>query len=297
MIQEPAIRIKLREKTIADAMSAPSDEISQRVAAIVQRFQEYLRSTQPEVLTSTAIPWVEVTQAPTLHSGLGTGTQLALATTLALSAWYESDLSIPQCAMIAKRGRRSAVGTYGFYSGGLILDGGNTLDLKEEHPSRVLGTVRGRYNVPAEWRIVLMSPSKSSERVEGTEEETRFSECPAPDELLVEQLESLLEHELVPALEQANFESFAECVTRYNHDAGMLFAAVQGGPYHGPDITQLVQTIQGIGVYGVGQSSWGPTVFAICKDIEHAQGLVHALGNQVSASQIVEPLNRPASLS
>jgi predicted sugar kinase len=42
----------------------------------------------------------------------------------------------------------------------------------------------------------------------------------------------------------------------------MLFASVQGGSYNGLEVASTIATLQAMGVQGVGQSSWGPGVFA-----------------------------------
>ena len=50
-----------------------------------------------------------------------------------------------------------------------------------------------------------------------------------------------------------------------NARAGDAFAAAQGGRYAAPAVTALVARLRGLGVKGVGQSSWGPTVFAVVR--------------------------------
>ena len=69
----------------------------------------------------------------------------------------------------------------------------------------------------------------------------------------------------------------ATSVYRYGRAAGLCFAAVQGGPYNGPHVTQLVDEIQSLGYTGVGQSSWGPTVFCVVEDQTAAERLQHEL--------------------
>ena len=73
---------------------------------------------------------------------------------------------------------------------------------------------------------------------------------------------------------EADFESFAAALHDYNRRSGELFAAVQAGPYNGAAVTDLVANLLARGARGVGQSSWGPTVFAWFPDREQAEGFV-----------------------
>jgi predicted sugar kinase len=64
---------------------------------------------------------------------------------------------------------------------------------------------------------------------------------------------------------------FGESVYRFGRLAGECFAAVQGGPFASREIAQLIDAIRDFGIPGAGQSSWGPTVFAICESDAQAQ--------------------------
>ena len=46
------------------------------------------------------------------------------------------------------------------------------------------------------------------------------------------------------------------------------------------EIGRLIEAIREYGVSGVGQSSWGPTVFAICSSPSEAEALVDSLRTQ-----------------
>ena len=79
---------------------------------------------------------------------------------------------------------------------------------------------------------------------------------------------------LLPAAAAGDFAAFSESVYRYGRLAGLCFASVQGGPYNGPRLTALVDLVRSQGVRGVGQSSWGPTLFAILPDESQARDFV-----------------------
>ena len=64
---------------------------------------------------------------------------------------------------------------------------------------------------------------------------------------------------------------------RFGRRAGLCYAAVQGGPYGSPRVEMLVERIRSFGVAGVGQSSWGPTIYATCRDQTEADWLIDQL--------------------
>ena len=86
-----------------------------------------------------------------------------------------------------------------------------------------------------------------------------------------------LAEELIPAATEGQFDRFSESLYRYGHAAGMCFAARQGGPFASPRVAQLIETIRSLKVRGVGQSSWGPTVFAVLPSEAAADDLVARL--------------------
>lgn len=67
------------------------------------------------------------------HIGLGSGTQLSLATARAVSELYRP-LPVREIAAISGRGGTSGIGTAAFESGGFILDGGHRFGPAGENP-------------------------------------------------------------------------------------------------------------------------------------------------------------------
>ena len=91
---------------------------------------------------------------------------------------------------------------------------------------------------------------------------------------------------MLPALARARFDDFSESVYRYGRQAGLCFAACQGGPYHGHRLSELVNLVRSMGVAGVGQSSWGPTLFAILPSSAAARDFVARLRLAVPGEEI-----------
>jgi len=210
---------------------------------------------------------IRVCEAPTPHSGLGTGTQLALSIAHGVRELYQlPPVKASQLATSVDRGKRSAVGSHGFLYGGLIWELGS-------RPEASLGALACRLSMPKPWRVLLITlPNESG--LFGNREVSAFESLPPVPTEVTDKLQSLAEESILPATEAADFENFSAAIHDYGRLAGSCFAAVQGGSYASPAIEQLVQQLRKLGIQGVGQSSWGPTVFAFAADETQAAALV-----------------------
>jgi beta-RFAP synthase len=228
---------------------------------------------------------VLVERCPAEHTGLGVGTQLGLAVAKALAvASGEGELPSTELAARAGRGERSAIGVHGFDRGGLIADAGK---LPGEGASPLLAHVA----VPEAWRVVLFTPPGAT-NWHGHHERQAFATASGGD---AEALRRLAERGIVPAAEHGDIDAFGEAVHEFNRKAGEPFAAAQGGSYASREIAELIAGVRKCGVRGVGQSSWGPTVFAVVGDADTALSLVlrfkarvPAMVTRVSAGHRVE---------
>jgi beta-ribofuranosylaminobenzene 5'-phosphate synthase len=69
---------------------------------------------------------------------------------------------------------------------------------------------------------------------------------------------------MLPALVERDLDAFGEALYDFNRRVGEMFRAWQGDVYAHPRVAALVRLLRSeLGVRGVGQSSWGPAVFAI----------------------------------
>jgi beta-RFAP synthase len=152
------------------------------------------------------------------------------------------------------------LGFHGFFHGGFLVEAG------QKSQERISPLV-ARLAFPEAWRIVLVIPPGES-GVHGMEEKEAFQQL-LTEGIPLQQIEHLCRLTLLgllPALVERDLKTFSEALFEYNSLAGQTFAKFQGGTYASPRITELVQFIRGQGIPGVGQSSWGPTVFAITED-------------------------------
>lgn len=202
---------------------------------------------------------IEVTRAPRHHVGLGTGTQLAMAVAAGLNAfWGGPPLEPAELARRVGRGQRSAVGLYGFTLGGLLFEGG-------KEPGEEVSPLIARVELPPTWRFVLVCPREGM-GLFGRAERRAFAELPPVAPQHAQRLRRLAEEQLLPAAAAGRFDDFSQALYDFGYQAGISFASQQGGPFAGPRLAALVDTIRKLGVRGVGQSSWGPTLFALLPD-------------------------------
>jgi beta-RFAP synthase len=270
MIEPPSVTVKI--KPAASLVVSGSH---------VARSEQFVRSvTRDWQLPTPPACRVEVT-APSEHIGLGVGTQLGLS----IAAGLRQYLVLPALAANALatsvgRGRRSAVGTHGFLLGGLIVDAG-------KEPVEPLGTLSERLSLPEQWRFVLIT-SSATKGLAGKAESNAFSRLPPVPGEVTQELWRLTEQEILPAVKRADCAAFGEAVYHFGRFAGECFAPVQGGPFTSEATGQLVDAIREYGIAGVGQSSWGPTVFAAAESEGEANALVDWLRDTsgVAASEI-----------
>ena len=244
MIDQPSTQLQV---SVGSKFSA-SGPCAARAARFAQRWAE-----NHQLALNCRL---EMLKAPSEHVGLGTGTQLGLAVAAGLSTLYGLVPTRPcELAVSVGRGRRSAVGAYGFFLGGLIVERGKRAD-------EMLSPLDCHLALPEDWRFVLVRPALRS-GLSGLAEQRAFSHLPAIPQAVTETLTAELRQQLLPAAAEGAFDAFSKSLFRYGKLAGSCFAAQQGGAYNGPRLTQLVEQMLEMGVRGVGQSSWGPTLFAL----------------------------------
>jgi len=259
MIQRPGLRLEIAEAANFTARGT----LAERAAAFARRWAQFHRLMLPacELI---------VREAPPEHVGLGTGTQLALAVAAGLNAWCGLPAQSPlELAISVGRGHRSAVGTYGFAHGGLIVEQGKIT-------GELVSPLDCRLDLPEDWRFVLVRPIELS-GLSGDDEAQAIAAPAAISDVIHAHLVAEVREHLVPAAATCDFTDFAASLYRYGNLAGQCFAARQGGPYNGPVLTALVERIRELGHAGVGQSSWGPTLFSIFPTPSAARQLVERL--------------------
>ena len=243
---------------------------AERVRAAIEAAAAYLHVPSAVAVTiRSTIP---------SHAGFGSGTQLALATAAGLARLYRNALAPAQAAAALERGNRSGIGLAAFVEGGLIVDGGRG---KTDAPPPVIA----RLPFPEEWRVVL-ALDECMQGVHGASETSAFRELPPFPEADAAHLCRLTLMQILPAVAEADLGAFGRGIAELQRRVGDFFAPLQGGRFASPAVAAALRRIEELGIAGVGQSSWGPTGFAIVGSQGEAERLVHELGAAGSAGRL-----------
>ncbi len=211
----------------------------------------------------------QLEEAIPAHAGFGSGTQLALAVAAALARLHGKAFSPAAFADVLDRGNRSGVGLAAFTDGGLIVDGGR--DGSGDPPP-----VIARLSYPEAWRIVLIL-DESMRGVHGSRELEAFRDLPRFPEAQAAEICRIVLMQVLPAAATAEPQGFGAGITAIQRLIGDHFAPHQGGRYASPAVAEVLAALAAEGVAGYGQSSWGPTGFALMPSEAEARALVGRL--------------------
>lgn len=203
------------------------------------------------------------------HAGLGSGTQLALAIGTAVNHLYGLNLNTAEIAQLLNRGNRSGVGIGAFDKGGLLIDGGRAISPSQASGHR-MPPLLARYDFPAHWRILLILDS-TQPGIHGEEEIAAFKQLPIFSEKLAAHLCRHVLMQAMPALVEQDLTMFGQSIQELQAHVGDYFAPAQGGRYASSRIGKVLEYLGNAGVACFGQSSWGPTGFAVFENGQEAE--------------------------
>jgi beta-ribofuranosylaminobenzene 5'-phosphate synthase len=267
---------------------------AQRAWAHIGRLRELTGCSQPLRL--------KIHDALPPHAGFGSGTQLALAVGRAFARLFRLDLPTAQLAVWLGRGLRSGIGIAGFDQGGLLLDGGPSAD---GTPAPLLS----RMELPQAWCVMVVQDT-TMQGLSGSREKQAIATLPPLPQAAAAEICHQMLMRVLPGAACGDFAAFAAGITRAQELLGEHYAPAQGGSaYTSAAVGQLVQWIAE--AHGgpaeapcgaaVGQSSWGPTAFAILPSKAAAQAALQAAQSAGLLApgldvRLVRARNRGASL-
>jgi beta-RFAP synthase len=208
---------------------------------------------------------VAIDEAIPAHAGLGSGTQLGLALGVGLARLTGRAARARDVARLLERGARSGIGIGAFEQGGFILDGGRS-------PEGEPPPVTARLPFPPHWRLLLIL-DHACEGLHGPGELSTFRSLPPYSTELAGHLCRLVVMQLLPGLATADIAAVGTAIGEIQRRVGDYFAPAQGGRYTSPAVSEVLAWLEAQGIAGVGQSSWGPTGFAILDAIGDAEAL------------------------
>ncbi len=197
---------------------------------------------------------LRVVESPPEHVGLGLGTQLGLGVArLVCELAGDPDPPIVELAELSGRGLRSGIGLHGFAHGGLIVDGGRA-------GPEGIPPLLSRLEFPGEWSVLIVLPERSP-GIHGPREILAFAELPPSPDSLTDRLCRLVLLGLMPAVVERDLPRFGEVLEEIQQRVGEGFASAQGGTFAHPGLEAIAAEMRTSGLRGVGQSSWGPTLY------------------------------------
>ena len=205
------------------------------------------------------------------HVGLGSGTQLVLSLVSLFNQVYNLNLTQAQIAQLSGRGARSGIGLGAFEQGGFLVDAGKQADALPE--------IAIRHDFPQGWRIILVSDSAQL-GMHGVHELNAFKALKP----MQSDLKTMVLEDMAPALQRADLLAFGAYMDDLQAYNGAYFSPVQGGLYASNNVESALNYLKQNGVACVGQSSWGPTGFAIVGNAEKANLYLEALKKEFAAN-------------
>lgn len=216
------------------------------------------------------------------HIGLGSTTQLSLSIALLVKTLCGLSASIDDIALRLGRGRVSGIGIAVFKYGGFIVDSGRLLLDKDNIPRPIF-----RLEFPENWRFLIVIPGV---RRGFTEEEEsfffdQFEKTVASrgkgiilmSEKTSNKLCRIALVKLIPAIVDKDIVAFGEALTEIQEKVGKFFSQIQGGIFRGEVLEKFAKLLLRHGAFGVGQSSWGPTIYGIYESEKEAKQAYDAL--------------------
>jgi beta-ribofuranosylaminobenzene 5'-phosphate synthase len=246
---------------------------------------------------------VRLVEAIPSHAGFGSGTQHALAVALAATRAAGRPVPIRDLARRLGRGQRSGIGVAAFEHGGLVIDAGHrvesdgdaaTPEIDGPEPPPVLF----QHPLPDAWHFVLATP-RAEPGLSGTTEQRAFRDLLPMDDGRVGRICRLTLMQVMPAALTGDIGAFGEAITEIQALVGEYFAPHQGGRFASRTGCEVAELALARGAHGVGQSSWGPTVFALVESAARAHTLADeirtAFGSRLAGIEVSRARNQGAS--
>ncbi len=207
------------------------------------------------------------------HVGLGSGTQLALATAAALAKLFKVEASTKELSKAMGRGGVSGVGTALFDKGGLVVEGG----VRSQNGWAMASwdgfpPVVFRSSFPADWFFVVVIPAVKG-GLSGEAEAHAFRDLPPMSPQQAGRISRSILMSLLPALVEKDIGTFGSALTQIQNLVGDYFASAQGGRFSSSPSSECIKFMLNRGVFGAGQSSWGPTVYGLVEGKRQAEEL------------------------
>jgi beta-RFAP synthase len=284
-------------RTIVDAQTSNRVLVSGRARGEAHRYAQ-------RIVEAFGLDGVTVTvhAIPPQHVGFGSTTALSLAVGRAVA--HAHGLTVSLVDLVTALRLTSTGGLYTFEHGGLVVAGGfkgkpDAGIFLRDNP--FLPPLILRTDFPEAWRFVTVRPVVAPTSPDGETEEVAFQRLqrlPPPIDL-THKVYFLLAAKLLPALRERDAESFGSALTEIQLTVGRFYQPVQKGVFN-PASQWIIPLLQTSGALGIGQSSWGPTVYGFTDSHESAVRVSEQVKSEVGTRahvQIVRADNAGARIT
>ncbi len=251
-------------RAVTDSVRGPEAERAEGHLAAMRRHLGL--SGGHSLLIEEAIP---------AHSGLGSGTQLALLVAGAVRRLHGLGCDLRGDAALLGRGHRSGVGIGLFRDGGVVVDGGPGAVGQAERPGDAVpqpAPLLCRLELPPAWRVLLVL-DRAAAGLSGAGERAAFARL---GPMTAADSGEICRHvlmQVLPAVAEGDLSAFGAGLSRIQALLGEYFAPVQGGRFTSARVAAALAVLADAGAVGIGQSSWGPTGFAFAGNAAEAERL------------------------
>ena len=245
------------------------ENIKLRVEEIVELFSKNYKIEKCRLIVSDFIP---------LHKGLGSGTQISLCTGYLLSKFNNLNLSIENISRFLGRGQRSGVGVETFKSGGFIIDTGK--QKSSISPPQKLIDIKW----PKDWKIILITNTNFS-GLHGKKESKEFTKLKNISSQFVKENCFNLLMKIIPGLLENDFYTFANGVQKVQENMSKIFYGNKNN-FSNQNISKIFKFIREKSCIGFGQSSWGPTGFIFCENMNKREEIFNMIENFIELKKI-----------
>jgi len=205
------------------------------------------------------------------HVGLGSGTQHASAVLEAVGRANGVRLTRDDVRRMG-RGVRSGVGRAVFEGGGFVVDAGH--DETVARDKRTVPAVAVRHNLPSDWRFVVAVPD--GQGTHGDEEERRMQRVVDGESGVGNAVRRELVGRILPGAAEGDASLFGAGAAELDRLNGVWYSDEQDGVYNDASAPLVERFGSHDAVAGAGQSSWGPSVYALTTESE-AEGVASSV--------------------
>ncbi|MFL6101369.1 MAG: beta-ribofuranosylaminobenzene 5'-phosphate synthase family protein [Actinomycetales bacterium] len=196
------------------------------------------------------------------HVGLGWHTQLRLGIATAVCSFLGLSIDPAGLAPLLGRGGTSAIGSWGFWTGGFMVDAGHRRKVKTSFGPSSSSTVPELppliFKAPFTWPLV-MAVAPSMEGIHGEREKALFAaNTPVPWTETLEAYATVLS-QMVPAIVEDDFDSFC-CSMERLRTLGFKRRELAA---RGAAAEAAILSLETSCLRGVSMSSWGPVFFGV----------------------------------